>query len=291
MMISAACTVPARATAATISAFMAIPSFPCFALDAAANAGFRRWRRKDVGRRLRPDRIKGQTPYCKAEHPKRNKVSDPLFGAELGEGTAALDVEAHEGSEAVEGVDELAVGKRHEEREDETEMDGEQHAHRARLAKIEEQQSGDAGREQQYEKRDVHAVLVAIAEIRIAVRAQDQQSDRADDEARTADDSEQHGQAVERIRRLPAEDVVIDRAREGRREAEQESVEREVMEVAPRQGWNLARIGASVAAAFQVAQAHGVPRRVRKLRHAHEVRELPAPIRPEAQEAREERHE
>ena len=59
-----------------------------------------------------------------------------------------------------------------------------------------------------------------------------EQTERADDQAQTADGAEHDGHAGIRVRRDPAKEQVIDRGDRRRREAEREAVERAVMELA-----------------------------------------------------------
>src|SRR6185437_11315388 len=94
------------------------------------------------------------------------------------------------------------------------------------------------------------------------------ESGGAHDEPDAAERAQHDRQAQERIRRLPPEAVVIQGCDASRGEAQQETVERKMVEAAAREGRLRIRIGAAVAAAVEIAEreriARGARRRVRR---------------------------
>jgi hypothetical protein len=69
----------------------------------------------------------------------------------------ALSRVAHEGEEAIEAVDELAVRQGEEQREHDAEMDGEKHPHRRGVAQHEQRKAGEAREEQHRDEGGVHS--------------------------------------------------------------------------------------------------------------------------------------
>ena len=74
----------------------------------------------------------------------------------------------HEGGGAVNGVDELAVGQRQEEDEDERQMEVQEFWHAGRSSQREEREPGDAGEQQQQQETGVHAGLLSVLCSRVA---------------------------------------------------------------------------------------------------------------------------
>ena len=164
-------------------------------------------------------------------------------------------------------------------------MNREQHAHGARLAQEEERQARGTRDEEQREKAHVHAVLGLVGELRVAPRPDPQQSRGPDQQSHASANSEQHRQAMERIWRLPPEDVMVDGSHRGRAEAQHEAVEGEVVEGAPRVRGPRIGIGAALAPAIQVPQAERVSRGAGEPGRLHELEGLLPHVGPEARES------
>src|SRR4051794_16740411 len=88
--------------------------------------------------------------------PACGRRSGSCAGPRLGEDSTLLCI-PHQGQEAIEAMDELAVGESDEEAEDHAQMDREQARHERRVAQEEECQAGEAGQEQHGEERHIHA--------------------------------------------------------------------------------------------------------------------------------------
>ena len=92
--------------------------------------------------------------------------------------------------------------------------------------------TGGAGEEQQGDEAQVHGLLRDVAMLRMPAPVEPPQAGGADEQADATDHAKHFGQAGQLVRRDPAEHVVVDRGHAGGREAEQEAVEGEVVEVA-----------------------------------------------------------
>ena len=111
-----------------------------------------------------------------------------------------------------------------------------------------------------------------VGEHRRAPRRQHEQSERPDDKADATERTEDHRPAEDRIGRKPAEGVMINRRQTGRRKAEQESVERQVVKHAPHRRRLFALGGFGCAAATTAMQIGQVKRVAERLHEAGEAR-------------------
>ena len=109
-----------------------------------------------------------------------------------------------------------------------------------------------------HQQREIRPHQVRRGGRRIARDLHPDQAGRADREQNPADRPEQHRQAEERIGRVMAENVGVERRYAGRGEAEQKPVEHAVMQVAPRLREPLAEIVAAMPLAAEIAQRQHV---------------------------------
>ena len=161
----------------------------------------------------------------------------------------------------VDAVHELAVGQHDEQREDDAEMDREQRSHRAGGAEREQQQARSPPKAAAAQQREIRPHQVRRGERRIARDLHPDQAGRADRQQNPANRPEQHRQAEERIGRVMAENVGVERRYAGRGEAEQKPVEHAVMQVAPRLREPLVEIVAAMPLAAEIAQRQHVAQR------------------------------
>src|SRR4030095_2407053 len=151
-------------------------------------------------------------------------------------GLELFDRMPQQGRAAEDAVTELAVGQRGEQGHHRAKVQAQQHGQGGRAAAQPECQSAGAGEEQQGNESQVHRSLYGVAMQGMAPAVQVPQPCRADHQAHTADHAEQLGQAGQFVGRRPAERVVVDRRHAGRRKAQQEAIESEVVKAPTREG-------------------------------------------------------
>ena len=141
-------------------------------------------------------------------------------------------------------------------------MDREHQAHRAGMAHRQQQQPRRRDEEQQGEHGELAPQHLARHRARIRDDLGVHEPRRAQHHQHAAPGAELHGQGEEGMRRLPAEEVVVDRPRRRRREAQEEAVEQRLVEMAPALGEALVEVVAAMPAAAEVAQREDVHRRL-----------------------------
>ena len=127
------------------------------------------------------------------------------------------------------------------------------------FAQNQQQQPREARQEEQRQERNVHAVLLGVDDGRVAPPLQRVESHGPDQQANAAERSQHHRQAQVRMRRDVSGEVV-DRRNGGRREAQQESVKREVMKAAASPRMVFVRIRAAGAVAVEILESQHIAR-------------------------------
>jgi len=112
-------------------------------------------------------------------------------------------------------------------------VNSEQRSHRRGFAQHQQQQSRQACQKQQRQERDVHAVLLQVHNSRVAAQLERVESERADQQADAAESSQHNRNAEVPIRRLPPKYRVVNGGDGRRGQAQQESIESEMMKTPP----------------------------------------------------------
>jgi len=132
-------------------------------------------------------------------------------------------------SRAIQPVHELAVGQRHEQRQNNTEMHDQEQPHGGVRSQHQQEETGQTRQKQQEDERLVQVRGGTVAQRRITARTDDEQSGGANEQGQALAGAENDRQACVTIWREPAEGMV-DRGNGCRGETQQKSVKRGVME-------------------------------------------------------------
>ena len=170
-------------------------------------------------------------------------------------------------------MDNLAIGQGQKKEQHHREVDHQERPHRDGLTQDQQREARDARQKEEQEEAAITRILRGVADGRIAPAFYDIESHGPYQQSQAAQGAENHGSASIGMRRDEAQQV-IDRGYRRGREAQKESVEREVMEDAARLRVMLVRIGASCATARKIVQRQHVTNCLNQRRRLEESRKL-----------------